>query len=245
VYYMSPLAFHLGAPMENVLQQVNLRDQALAVLKYRLISGDLAPGEIYSAAALAAELGVSNSPVREAMLTLVNEGLMETVKNRGFRVVPLRDEERRNIYELRKLIEVPSMAKLATMKDEVNAHRDRFEQLVADIIKAAQEKNVVAFVEADRNFHIGLLALLGNEQLTTIVDNLRNQTRRYGLKVLSSQEGELVKSAEGHKLLLDAILSGDKKLVTKVMTDHLSPLAGDDMTEGVSTLTTEPSRKRA
>ncbi|WP_091999417.1 GntR family transcriptional regulator [Paraburkholderia lycopersici] len=231
--------------MENVLQQVNLRDQALAVLKYRLISGDLAPGEIYSAAALASELGVSNSPVREAMLTLVNEGLMETVKNRGFRVVPLRDEERRNIYELRKLIEVPSMAKLASMKDEVNAHREHFEQLAADIVKAAHEKNVVAFVEADRNFHIGLLSLLKNEQLTSIVENLRNQTRRYGLKVLSSQEGELVKSAEGHKLLLDAILSGDKKLVTKIMTEHLSPLAGDDLTEPGVTVAPEAPRKRA
>lgn len=231
--------------MENVLQQVNLRDQALAVLKYRLVSGDLAPGEIYSAAALASELGVSNSPVREAMLTLVNEGLMETVKNRGFRVVPLRDEERRNIYDLRKLIEVPSMAKLASMKDEVNAHREHFEQLAAEIVKAAHENNVVAFVEADRNFHVGLLSLLKNEQLTNIVENLRNQTRRYGLKVLSSQEGELVKSAEGHKLLLDAILSGDKKLVTKIMTEHLSPLAGDDSTEpGVATAPEAP-RKRA
>ncbi|MBU9366059.1 GntR family transcriptional regulator [Burkholderia multivorans] len=230
--------------MENVLQQVNLRDQALAVLKYRLISGDLVPGEIYSAAALATELGVSNSPVREAMLTLVNDGLMETVKNRGFRVIPLSDEQRRNVYELRKLIEVPSMAKLASMKDEVNAHRERFEKLAAEIVKAAHAKDIVAFVEADQNFHIGLLSLLGNEQLVTIVDNLRSQTRRYGLKVLSARD-ELVKSAEDHQMLLDAILSGDRKLVTRVMTEHLSPLAGDDTTESLAVVPPEAPRKRA
>jgi len=102
--------------MENRLQQTNLRDQALEVLKLRLISGDLAPGQIYSAASLATELGVSNSPVREAMLTLVNQGLMEAVRNRGFRVVPLSEKERRNIYDLRLLVEIPSMARLASLK---------------------------------------------------------------------------------------------------------------------------------
>src|SRR6185437_10338966 len=114
------------------LRQTNLRDQALAVLKLRLVSGDLAPGEIYSAASLAAELGVSNSPVREAMLTLVNQSLMETVRNRGFRVVPLSDKERRNIYDLRLLVEIPSMVRLASMKAKVAVRKDEFSRIAAD-----------------------------------------------------------------------------------------------------------------
>ncbi|RKP57726.1 GntR family transcriptional regulator [Pararobbsia silviterrae] len=212
--------------MDHVLHQTNLRDQALAVLKLRLISGDLAPGEIYSAAALATELGVSNSPVREAMLTLVNDGLMETVKNRGFRVIPLRSEERRNIYDLRQLIEIPSMAKLATMGTEVQARQDEFSTIAADMVTAARAGDIVGYLNADRNFHIGLLSILKNDRLTTIVENLRDQSRQYGLKALSKR-GELTKSAEEHQPILDAILAGDSKLTTKLMTAHLSHLIGD------------------
>lgn len=212
--------------MDNHLHQTNLRDQALAVLKLRLVSGDLAPGQIYSAASLAAELGVSNSPVREAMLTLVNQGLMETVRNRGFRVIPLSEKERQNVYDLRILIEIPSMARLASMKDKVAARSAEFAKIASDMVSCARAGDVVGYLEFDRQFHIGLLGLLENDHLVSIVANLRDQTRQYGLKALS-ERGILVKSAEEHQPILDALLSGDKKLTSKLMTDHLSHLLGD------------------
>jgi DNA-binding GntR family transcriptional regulator len=212
--------------METRLQQTNLRDQALEVLKLRLISGDLAPGQIYSAASLASELGVSNSPVREAMLTLVNQGLMETVRNRGFRVVPLSDKERRNMYDLRLLVEIPSMARLASMKAAVAAHKDEYSRIAAEIVRCAKKGDIVGYLDADRRFHIGLLSILGNDHLTAIVENLRDQSRQYGLKALS-ESGALVKSAEEHQPILDAIVAGDQKLTARLMTEHLSHLVTD------------------
>lgn len=207
------------------LRQTSLRDQALAVLKLRLVSGDLAPGEIYSAAALATELGVSNSPLREAMLTLVNQGLMETVRNRGFRVVPLSDKERRNVYDLRVLLEVPSMARLASMP-EVKARRKEFSSIADEIVAAAVEGDIVGYLDADLRFHLGLLGLLGNDLLVTIVGNLRDQTRQFGLRALS-RAGALVKSAEEHHAILNAIVKGDAKLTTALMTKHLAHIRGD------------------
>jgi len=212
--------------MENRLHQTNLRDQALEVLKLRLISGDLAPGEIYSAASLAAELGVSNSPVREAMLTLVNQGLMETVRNRGFRVVPLSDKERRNIYDLRLLVEIPSMARLASMKAKVAARKDEFSRIASDIVACAKAGDIAGYLEADRRFHIGLLEILENNHLTAIVENLRDQSRQYGLKALS-ESGALVKAAEEHQPILDALAAGDQKLTARLMTEHLSHVVTD------------------
>ena len=208
------------------LQQTNLRDQALAVLKLRLVSGDLAPGQIYSAAALASELGVSNSPVREAMLTLVNQGLMEPVRNRGFRVVPLSAKERRNNYDIRIMLEVPAMARLAGLNDKVAARKKEFTATASSIVKAAKSRDIFGYLEADRNFHIGLLGILENEQLTAIVENLRDQARQYGLKALS-ERGDLVKSAEEHQPILDAIIAGDAEKTTKLMTSHLSHHVGD------------------
>ncbi|MFB9952959.1 GntR family transcriptional regulator [Rhizobium puerariae] len=212
--------------MDNQLQQTNLRDQALAVLKLRLVSGDLAPGKIYSAASLAAELGVSNSPVREAMLTLVNQGLMETVRNRGFRVVPLSDKERKNVYDLRILLEIPSMAKLATMKEKVVERREEFSKIASDMVECAKKGDVVGYLEFDREFHMRLLGILENDHLTSIVGNLRDQARQYGLKTLS-ERGTLVKSAEEHQPILDALIGGDKKLTTKLMTEHLAHHVSD------------------
>lgn len=208
------------------LQQTNLRDQALAVLKLRLVSGDLAPGQIYSAAALAAELGVSNSPVREAMLTLVNQGLMEAVRNRGFRVVPLSARERQNNYDIRLMLEVPAMARLAGMKEKVATRKKEFSSIAASIVKAAKARDIVGYLEADRNFHIGLLGILENEQLTAIIENLRDQARQYGLKALS-ERGDLVKSALEHQPILDAILAGDAAKTIELMTSHLSHHVSD------------------
>ncbi|MBB3771822.1 DNA-binding GntR family transcriptional regulator [Angulomicrobium tetraedrale] len=212
--------------MDNHLHQTNLRDQALAVLKLRLVSGDLAPGQIYSASSLAAELGVSNSPVREAMLTLVNQGLMEAVRNRGFRVIPLSDKDRRNVYDLRILLEIPSMARLASMKEKVIPRKNEFSKIAAEIVEGAKSGDIVRYLDADRSFHLGLLGILDNEQLTTIVENLRDQTRQYGLQALARDCG-LINSAEEHQPILDAIISGDQPRVIKLMTDHLSHLVGD------------------
>ncbi|SCB32298.1 GntR family transcriptional regulator [Rhizobium multihospitium] len=212
--------------MENILQQTNLRDQALQVLKLRLISGDLVPGQIYSAAALAAELGVSNSPVREAMLTLVNQGLMETVKNRGFRVVPLSEKERRNIYELRMLLEIPSMVKLSAMKDIVTVRSAELSEFATRMVAYAKDGDIVGYLDMDRQFHLRLLELLENEQLLSIVENLRDQSRQYGLKALS-ERGGLVRSAEEHQPILDAIVSGNGPLTAELMTRHLGHLVGD------------------
>lgn len=211
---------HLG------LKHNNLRDQALEILKLRLISGDLQPGEVYSAASLANELGVSNSPVREAMLTLVNQGLMETVRNRGFRVVPLTQRELTNLYELRLLLEVPSMQRLAAERaDAVMARREEFAAIANHMIECARLGDIPGYLTADRNFHIHLLQILGNDQLTTIVENLRDQSRQYGLKSMS-QEGRLSASAEEHLPILDALVTGNADLTRELMTRHLSHMVG-------------------
>lgn len=181
---------------------------------------------IYSASALAEELGVSNSPVREAMLTLVNQGMMEAVRNRGFRVIPLSDKERYNIYELRLLLEIPSMGKLAHFHQQVSQRQAEFSKIASDMVNFANGGDIIGYLEMDRQFHLGLLGILENDRLSSIVENLRDQTRQFGLKALRNS-GTLVKSAEEHQPILDAILKGDEALTMTLMTQHLSHLVGD------------------
>jgi DNA-binding GntR family transcriptional regulator len=215
----------MTSPSAPQLQQVSLRDQALAVIRQGLIMGEIVPGEIYSAASLAAKLGVSNSPVREAMLTLVNQGVMETVRNRGYRVVPLSQQDIGNVYDLRLLLEVPSMGRLAG-SGLAAGHEDAFAELASRIVTASKDQDMVGYLEFDRQFHLGLLDLLKNPRLTAIVENLRDQTRLLGLKELS-ERGVLVTSAEEHKPILDAVVAGDSELAERLMTAHLEHIRGD------------------
>ena len=204
--------------MGTGLRRVSLREQALDVVRQALVAGEIKPGDIYSAAALAERLGVSNSPVREAMLTLVHEGLLEAVPNRGFRVVPLSDTDLDEVYQLRLLLEVPAMVQLA--ERGIAAERERLTGLAEEIERAAADRDVIRFLETDRAFHLELLALQGNRRLVSIVANLRDQTRLYGLKMLAQQD-MLGASAAEHRQLLAAIDAGDTERVSQLTRAHL------------------------
>jgi DNA-binding GntR family transcriptional regulator len=212
-------------PAPTHLQHVSLREQALTVIRQGLITGDIVPGEIYSASALAEQLGVSNSPVREAMLSLVNEGLMEAVRNRGFRVVPLSDADRQNIYDLRVMLEVPAMRRVAERGVD-DADKARFQELAAQVTRSEEARDIVGYLEADRQLHLGLIDLLGNKRLTRLVERLRDQTRLYGLKDLAEQ-GLLHDSAEEHLPILAAVAVGDTRLAEELTTAHLEHIQGD------------------
>ncbi|OZD18224.1 GntR family transcriptional regulator [Rhodococcus sp. 06-156-3C] len=201
------------------LQSRSLRDQALAVIRQRMVTGEIAPGEIYSASAIASTLGVSNSPVREAMLTLVEQGMMEPVRNRGFRVVPLSNTDRNNIHQLRLILEVSAMGQIAAAK-LAKPKKAEFKRLVDDMIALESNGDYVGFLEADRDFHLGLLSLLGNTQLTSIVGNLRDQTRLFGLLDIA-EKGLLAASAKEHRAILEAMVKGDSERTERLMTEHL------------------------
>lgn len=209
----------------TTLRQPSLRDQALRVIREGMVSGELEPGGIYSATALATQLGVSASPVREAMLTLVNQGLMEAVRNRGFRVLPLDDEDRREIYEMRCLLEVPATVALAGRQEIIDEY-EKFRALAEEIVTSAVAKDLINYLDADRRFHLGLLKYSNNNRLVTTIDGLRDQTRLYGLKAMSDK-GTLVDSAEEHQPILDAIVAGDSDKVRELMQHHLRHICGD------------------
>ena len=210
----------------NSIVRSSLRDQVLAELRQRLVSGRLEPGKIYSAQAVAAELGVSGSPVREAMLTLVNQDLMAPVRNRGFMVVEISEQNRVDILEMRLWLEVPAMARLAAEPDRIHRHERRLRDTAGGIVTSARTRDVVAFLDQDREFHLALTGLLGNVVLTDMVGHLRDRTRLYGLDALS-ERGSLVSSAEEHLEILDAIAAGSVPDAERLMTAHLQHVLGD------------------
>jgi DNA-binding GntR family transcriptional regulator len=201
----------------------SLRDEVSAALRAALVSGRMRPGVVYSAPALAARFGVSATPVREAMLDLARTGLVEVVRNKGFRVTEVSDAELDDITELRRLIEVPTVTGLAgEVPEEEYAELRPFAQAIVD---AARVGDLIGYVEADRRFHLALLRLAGNATLVDTVAELRERTRLFGLGRLA-ERGVLEASAREHLDLLDLLEAGDRDAVRGLMHRHLGHVRG-------------------
>jgi DNA-binding GntR family transcriptional regulator len=205
------------------LQRTSLREQVGNALRAAMISGTLRPGVIYSAPALAATFGVSATPVREAMLDLAKEGLVEAVRNKGFRVTEVSEQDLDELTELRLLIEVPTTARLAGRLDR--AALAELRSLAKAIEAGAAAGDLIAYLEADREFHLTLLGHAGNRQLVELVGELRSRARLYGLTHLADS-GVLIDSAREHATLLDALAKGAAEAAETLMRQHIQHVRG-------------------
>ncbi|MEU9889791.1 GntR family transcriptional regulator [Sphaerisporangium sp. NPDC051011] len=203
--------------------QRSVRAQVAQALRAALVAGQMRPGEIYSAPTLAAQLGVSATPVREAMLDLVKEGLVETVRNKGFRATELSEKELDHLTEIRQLLEVPTTVKVIGVATEEDLARLR--PMAQRIVDAARKMDLIAYIEHDRDFHLELLSLTGNTELVSLVGELRARARLFGLKRLA-QTGELHTSALEHMRMLDLIAAVDRHGLERLMEAHIGHVRG-------------------
>jgi len=202
----------------------NLREEITQTLRAAVISGELRPGVVYSAPSLATQFGVSPTPVREAMLDLAGEGLVGTVRNKGFRVTELSDKDLDELSELRALIEVPTVRRIAEA-GVPPAVLDELRPLATEIEEAAARGDLIAHVAADMEFHLKLLSLAGNQHLVETVRGLRARSRIYGLRSLVDRDA-LVPSAHEHAELLDLLAAGDAAGVEALMRSHIGHVRG-------------------
>lgn len=196
----------------------SLRMRATEALREALIVGELTPGKVYSAPALADQLGVSATPVREAMMELAGEGYVEALRHRGYRVVEFSVDTLSQITAVRRLLEVPivgQVAETATAED-VAALRPLADQIVA----TAEAGALRAFISADTQFHLQLLGLSGNQVLVDQVRRLRGMTRLHGLEDVE-HTGQLNDWAQEHHQLLDALQNHDAATARALMEQHL------------------------
>jgi DNA-binding GntR family transcriptional regulator len=210
--------------LRSVGSRTSLRDEAITTLQAAIIAGELRPHIVYSAPALAAQLNMSATPVREAVLDLVKEGLVETVRNKGFRVVELAAAELDELTELRLLIEVPSVRTLARRGLHAPEYR-MLQQLAGQIERAAVRNDMVAHNKADLEFHTELLGLLGNKTLVATVRSLRVRSRLYGMSALADS-GQLLPTSHEHGELLDLIRNKDSAGAVRLMRQHIGHVRG-------------------
>jgi DNA-binding GntR family transcriptional regulator len=215
-----------GLHLPQFGERQSLRQQVAHALRAALVAGEMRPGVLYSAPTLAEQFGVSATPVREAMLDLTSEGLVEPVRNKGFRVTELSERDLDEITSLRMLIAVPTVAEIARhMDDELRPRVEALREGAREIEILAVKRDLIAYVEADRRFHLALLDLAGNGHLVSVIANLRARSRLYGLQRLADR-GELGASAREHEQILELVLRGEAEAAAAVMEQHIGHVRG-------------------
>ncbi|MEW2071282.1 GntR family transcriptional regulator [Streptomyces sp. NPDC007346] len=214
---------HSEPPAPRVVRH-SVRGQILQALRAALVDGELTPGQVYSAPALGARFGVSATPVREAMQQLAVEGAVEVVPNRGFRVSRRGPRELAELAEVRALIEVPVMLRLARTvpADGWSALRPLADATVA----AAAVGDRASYAECDRAFHRAVLTLAGNDQLVAVADELHRRAQWPLVAGPATRRADLLADAAEHTALLDALIARDLTVVQALVREHFTGADG-------------------
>lgn len=221
--------------MEIVRQPVaSLREQALAIIRDAITAGELDEDRIYSAAGLAKQLGMSLSPVREAMMALVTEGTVEAVPNRGFRLVPVTQADLEEITHVRVLLAVPAVRQLCDqgasspessaqpgsgLDSDLKAQIEQLRGQAAATVDAAEEGDMTAFFTHDRRFHEALLEFGLGRRAADISLRLRDQSRIFQPK--GSVDEVIRASAQELMTLVDLLEDGRADEAAELVTRNL------------------------
>lgn len=199
-------------------QPESLAKKAYEAIRNSILSGDWKIGEIYNEKSIAADLGISRTPVREALLELASQGLIIFLPRRGLMVNRFTRRDVDEIFELRKAIELAAVVKIAKASPPFDLFE--IEESLLKQRKAAKEKDYPAFMEADRLFHTYFSKLTNNRRLIAILENLRDMIHLMGTKALSL-EGRAVDVIEEHQAILEAVKKGNVAEAHGAMESHL------------------------
>ena len=187
------------------------------------MSGRLEAGVLLSIGSVAERLDVSITPVREALHDLAKDGLVEMRRNRGFIVRRPTPEELDQINEVRALLEVPAIRAI-TERGLITDFEPHVE-LCRRTRGFALARDWASFVATDREFHLGVLKALGNDELVHIVGTLRDRSRLLGLDEIGSTE-TFEHSLQEHDDMLAAMRRGDADAAADIMATHLRHVRG-------------------
>ena len=176
-------------------------------LKEDIRENRMAPGYLEPEPELAERMGMSRTPVHEALIRLQAEGLVELVPRRGARVLPIRAKDMREIYEILNALEPEAAAHLAARRPS-ESELAPLDAATAEMTQALDNGDLDAWAAADDRFHQTLLRLHGNKRLASFVGSLYDQAHRARMVTLRLREPPIVSTAE-HRVILEFLRRGD------------------------------------
>ena len=202
----------------NANEYLPLREVVFNNLRDAILKGQLKPGERLLENHLADKLGVSRTPVREALRMLEQENLVELIPRRGAQVLDISAEDIKNILEIRSALEVVSIRHACQKMDndslkELKKHNAEFEA-------AFEARDYEGVATADEKFHDVNFSAAGNKRLVVIISNIQAQVYRYRMAYLKVYETKTA-VLNHHRNIIEAIEKHDAALGEKVMAEHI------------------------
>jgi DNA-binding GntR family transcriptional regulator len=201
------------------LSRSSFVDQAYRAIKHRIVAGDFGPGTQLNIDALARQLGVSNSPVREALRRLENERWVETIPFRGAFVRPFDKSELTDLYELRGMLEVSALRKV--MPQPPADGLERVGEALAEIRAAVRKNDPMAYLAADTRFHQAIVDMAGNQRLSEMYATLVEQGKCFMLGRGPESMARYRRGRDQHGALFEAIERGYTRQAASLLEEHL------------------------
>lgn len=216
--------------LTEIIPRRSLRDEVFDVLHNRLIAGEIRPGEWLRQDDIASQLGVSMTPVREALDQLVAAGLAERVPYRGVRVVELSRDEMLDAYGLRILLE-PLAARLAS-QTATPPQSEELKRLLVGTLELVRLEDMPRLRELSRQFHAQIVTMSGSPLLVRIYSIAAAKFPDWMLYEAMFHHPEALTESlrieqEQHRAILDAIASRDPEAAARTALDHILTLGKD------------------
>ena len=201
---------------QQKINHPNLSDEAYSILAKRIIGREFSAGVRLVETKLARDLGISRTPIREALNRLVQDGLIDLVPRKGAQVIQLKAKDVEEIYELRKVLEGFATEKATLLIKEKDLHQ--IKELM-EKGESSSEKKLEYYLNSDLKLHNLIINHCGNSRLIKILRNLQNFIHSF--RILDAQYGQRIKQAhEDHKAILKALSKKDARAARVLMEQH-------------------------
>lgn len=204
--------------MRRIETDASLAGTILDELKTAVVNGELVAGTLYSVHDLADRLGVSRTPVREALIQLADRGMVRFERNRGVRILRTSLHDLEEVFAIRLLLEVPATFRATSQRTAEWVAE--LEQRLARMRAAAAAHDAAAFMAADREFHQTINAASGNLRLAKYIDSLRDMVLTRGASTVDKSRSMDDILAE-HEAVLRPIVAGEPTEAAEAMRAHL------------------------
>jgi DNA-binding GntR family transcriptional regulator len=209
----------LDAPDAGPLRQKSTERVYLA-LRRKVIDSELAPGSQILEQELAIMLGVSRTPLREALILLEREGLLEIIPRHGVRIVPMSATDMREIYQVLITLESTAAATLAS-QPRGGAALDELDAIYARMDTRLKADDITGWALEDERFHLKIVELAGNRRLREIVSNCGDQAHRARMFTLRLQtHPQPAQSMKEHRQIISALRKRDAAKAESLLRSH-------------------------
>ena len=210
--------------MLSELKPTRVEDAYLR-LKDEILQNRMPPGFQAPEPEIALRLGMSRTPVREALIRLESEGLVRLIPRHGALVLPVAADDMREVYEILTALEPEAAASLARKQPD-RASLDALEAATRAMEAALRDNDLDAWAEADDRFHRTLLMLHANNRMTNFVSSLFDQVHRARMTTLRLRKPP-EQSTREHREILEHILAGDAEKARKSFRAHRERAAAE------------------